>query len=176
MVFWKKGRGYDHDEHMSVNARIAHDSGEKPISEWEKMSKKNLIDFIVDEEGYNEEEAKKIADFVKGNKKDHILDSILKYTCSHHVGEGALLREVEFFGLNDDSLKGIANPDWREELKKAHIAKAQKLLDSGDLEAKKMDDGWVEIHAKGDLFKDFHIVKIEGKKIIAVYEEDQFCY
>lgn len=109
MIFEKKGRGYDHQKHMSVNAKIAHDSGEMPISEWEKMSKKNLIDFIVDEEGYDSVEAKIIADFINGNTKVHIISVILKFTSIHHVGEGALLRGVEFYKLDDDYLNSLAD-------------------------------------------------------------------
>ena len=117
MIFEKKGRGYDHNEHMSVNAKIAYDSGEMPISKWEKMSKKDLIDFIVDEEGYDNEEAKRMADFINGNTKDHIISVILKFACIHHVGEGALLRGVEFYKLDDDYLNGIATGEADKELK-----------------------------------------------------------
>ena len=103
MIFEKKGRGYDHQKHMSVNAKIAHDSGEMPISEWKKMSKKNLIDFIIDEEGYDCVEAKTIADFINGNTKVHIISAILKSTCIHYVGG------VEFYKLDDDYLNSLVD-------------------------------------------------------------------
>lgn len=81
---------------MSVRARQAYESGEKPMSKWTRGAIISAIkDYCADFDlAYNPE--------IESMSKTKLAEAYLEYKSWHHTGRFA--RETEFFGLNEDAV------------------------------------------------------------------------
>ena len=169
------GQGWDDDNHRSRNASLAYADGEKPISKWRAMDKDDFIQAILEDASM--EDDKELKQALEKISKEDLMDHFLTYTGWHHIGAGTFTRVVSFYGLiTGDAYNFLPDSviEAREKQAKAEeIVKAQALIDSRDFDFTNMNGGLVMIYAKGDLFKDNHIVKLstDGKTVLDISDD-----
>ena len=108
---------------MSVRAAEAYEQGEMPISRWTKTAiiqavKDYCFDFDL---AYDPD--------IENNTKAELVKEFLEYKSWHHSSRTA--REVEFFGLNEDSFPTGIRKDAIPMHKLELILDEQRIIDDG---------------------------------------------
>lgn len=113
------GRGWDYDAKRSVNAVIAEQGGKFPYSNWEKMSKQQLMDFINAKiEQIGEEFILFDVKLLKKAQKAALLDLFVEDSTSeyHHIdlwekGRRWRHQPVGYFGISEIKLVTVTDEE-----------------------------------------------------------------
>lgn len=102
-----KGRGY-YKNSMSTNAVIAYINGEQPMYKWTKKEiLKNINEYLEDNEKTIDIDLNKM-------KKEELINTFLKYTCSHHTGY--FKNCTNFYKINKEKIDEFSRDLTEEEL------------------------------------------------------------
>lgn len=141
-----KGRGYK-GQSMSVNAVLAYDRGEKPLSKWTKAAILEEIENMFDE--LPEEKA----DMIKKMTLTELRENFLNYTAYHHTGK--FYNSTNFYQLNADRMENITVEEIGEIIsrRKKTARRPQAIIDAEKAERAKKKAEKEAAEEKAKLFR-----------------------